>query len=581
MIRIRITESSALFGWCVAAAAAGLLFAPVTAQAAGLFLSPPSGVYEVDDVFSVRVMLDPGEFSVNAAEGEIVIPDGVTVEQISTDRSVFTIWTEQPSFDGSDRRIFFSGGRTAPVSGNSQELFTLRLRSLETGVRQVRLASGAVMAADGAGTNVISTLASGTYTFVVPPEERDPEPEYVAPAGAPPEPRITSSTHPDEDMWYQADTVRFSWDLPEDVYEVRAELNQRSAAVPQEIREGALRSMTFEDVVDGVWYFHLQVRNSAGWSELSSRRVQVDSTAPDRFTIVEYDRDDRTDPVITLALDAHDAVSGIDRFSFFIDGVYDEAFSGSKHEVSIGPLPPGVHTLVARAYNRSGLSRVESLVVEVRPLETPRFTEIPDIVHSGSIFALRGETFPDATVVISLQRRGEEAERHTVQAGSTGMFTFIAPRRLDDGIYSVQVKATDERGAESQFSDPVTVAVQQPGIVRIGSLAVNALSVVVSLVAISVLFIFTVTWSHHKWSVFRRRLNKEIQEAEEEVHSAFETIRRKAAEQIDLLRKAEKMRKLTDEEKAIKSYLESDLDRLESGVEKEVHDIEEEMRRGR
>ncbi len=556
------------------------LFAlPYGADAAELFLTPPSGVFETGETVTIDVMLDPGEHSVNAAEGEVVIPDGMEVRAIHTEGSVFTLWTEEPSL--SNGRVFFAGGRSGEISGNAEPLFTLEVSTALRDVLQVRMASGAVLAADGAGTNVISALTSGTYTFISAPEEREPEAEFVASPGAPDAPHIESATHPSEDDWYQDSDPSFSWSISDDVEEVRAELNQRPSAVPQEIQRSATDSLSFDDVLDGEWYFHLQLRNESGWSDISSRRVRIDTTPPERFTIDKRSRGDRTDPMASFDIDVSDAVSGMRGIEFFIDGVYEEVVSGAVNEATIGPLPPGVHTLIARAVNNAGVRRTETLTVEVDPIERPRFTEIPSIVHSGSIFALRGEALPDSTVVISLERRGEEAELFETRAESDGSFIFVAPRKPEDGIYTVRAKAVDERGAQSEYSDSETVAVEAPGIIRIGSLVIDTLAVVISLAALIGLSVFGVYWSRHKWIIFRKRLDKEIYEAEEEVHEAFSELKEKAAHQLSLLRNAQKQRELTEEEKAIMEDLKISLTDIEERVEKEVHDIEEELDRYR
>ena len=545
------------------------------AEAADLFFSPPSGVYEVGDEVLVRVMINPKEHSVNAAEGEILIPQGMEVKRISTERSVFSIWTEEPNLSERGDKIFFSGGRASPISLNSEELFSITLVSSVPEIQRLRIDSGAIMAADGAGTNVISNLVSGVYTFVVSPEESEPEPEYLAPPGSPDKPVIHSSTHSEEENWYSEGDISFFWDIPEDAIEVRAELNQRSSSIPNEIREDIVGEMRFEGTVDGVWYFHLQIRNEKGWSPVATRRVQIDSTPPEIFWVNKVRREDLTNPNIELTLQAEDSVSGIDIFYVFLNGVYNETFEGSSKEITAGPFPPGSHSVLIRAQDRAGNSRTESLSVEVEPIEGVVFTEVPNVIHSGSIMALRGKALPNSTVVVSVQMRGEESEEYKVKADNEGFFTFVAPKKPSDGIYTIKAKNVDERGAQSFYNEGVIVAVQPPGIIRLGTMAVNGLSVFVSLLGIVILLVFILYWGRHRWMMFRRRLSKEIREAEEEVHQTFENLRSKRHYQLSLLKEAEKRRGLTEEEIKIKEQIQEDIDSLGVSAEKEVHDIKE------
>lgn len=553
----------------------GFFALPALTNAADLFFTPPSGVYEVGDEVLVKVMLNPKEYSVNAAEGEILIPQGLEVKTVSTERSVFSIWTEEPNLSVQGDKIFFSGGRASPISGNSEELFSVVLVSSVPEIQRLRIDSGAIMAADGAGTNVISGLISGVYTFVVSPEESEPEPEYLASPGSPEKPDVHSLTHPEEEDWYSEGDVSFSWDLPQDVMEIRVELNQRAYSIPNDIRMDAVGEIEFKDTVDGVWYFHLQTRNEEGWSPVSTRKVQIDSTPPETFWVNKLERKDFTDPNIELNLQAEDAVSGIDEFYVFVNGIYEESFDGSLREIVAGPLPPGIHSVLIRAKDKAGNSRTESLSVEVGPIEGVVFTEVPNIIHSGSIMALRGKGLPNAFVILSVQIKGEEPEAYKVETDSDGHFTFVAPEKPSDGLYTVKAKSVDERGAESLYNDEVTIAVQPPGVVRLGAMAVDGLSVLISLLAMIVLLIVAVYWGRHKWTMFRRSLNKEIREAEEEVHVTFENLRQKRQYQISLLNEAEKKRDLTEEEIKIKEQIQEDIDSLGVSAEKEVHDIKE------
>ena len=550
-----------------------LFLFPFLVNGAELFITPPSGVFEVQESVYVKVMLSPGLYSVNAAEGEILIPQGVVVESISTENSIFSLWTEPPKFDLNKGSIFFSGGVASPVFGNSEELFSIKLRSSSSGIKRLRIDSGAVMAADGEGTNIISGLVSSVYTFVVSPEEIDPDPEYIAPQGAPEKPVTESSTHPDEDSWYSEGKAVFSWTLPKNSIEIRAELNQRRASIPNDVRKDAVGTIEFEDIVDGVWYFHLQIRNEKGWSEISTRKIQIDSTPPEKFIVNETKRSDMTDPNIIVSPKAEDAVSGIDKFQVIVNGIYEEVFSGQSETITVGPLPPGSHSVLIRAQDKAGNSRTESLLVQIEPIEGAVFTEFSDVIHSGSIMAFRGKAIPNARIVVSLQLRGEEPELFDTRSDSDGFFTFIFPKKPSDGIYKVKAKVIDNRGAESFFGDEIVIAVQPPGVIRLGALMINSLSILIPLLAMVLLLIFFLSWGRHRWKLFRHRLNKEIREAEEEVHGTFEDLRKKRHYLLSILKEAENKRSLTEVETMIKEKIQEDIDDLGVSAEKEVHDI--------
>jgi hypothetical protein len=552
-----------------------LFFFPFITSGSELLITPPSGVFEVGDNVTVRVMLNPVEYSVNAAEGEILVPQGLTIEEISTENSVFNIWTEEPNLKQEEGIIFFSGGRATPVSNNSEELFSITFKSSKAEIQRLRIASGAVMVADGTGNNVISNIISGVYTFVNSPTETEPQPEYFAPQGSPEKVEISSLTHPDEDTWYSSNEVIFSWVLPEDAVEIKTDLNQQNFTIPSELSEVATNSKVYKDVVDGVWFFHLQIKNEKGWGSVSTKKVQIDTNSPERFWIKKSDRQDLTDPRIKFKVEAEDSVSGVENFHVLVGNIYEEIFSGSLEKIEVGPLSPGSHTLLIRAQDRAGNIRTESFLVQVDPIKAPVFTEVPSVIHSGSIMALKGESLPDSEILVSLEMKGEEPEVYSVRSDKEGIFVFVAPKKPLDGIYKVSAKVIDERGAESLYNEGVAVAVQPPGFIRVGGLMINSLSVLIPLLALVAFLVFVLSWGRHRWKIFRYRLNKEIKEAEEEVHETFENLRKKNSYQLSLLKDAEKRRKLTEEELKIKEQLKETIEDLGATAEKEVHDIKE------
>ena len=60
-------------------------------------------------------------------------------------------------------------------------------------------------------------------------------------------------------------------------------------------------------------------------------------------------------------------------------------------------------------------------------------------------------------------------------------------------MYELSAQATDEYGALSDVSEVIKIAVQQPGYLRVGSMIVDALSVVIPLIVL-VLFLIVGTW---------------------------------------------------------------------------------------
>ncbi len=552
----------------------GLVAVPVSA--AELYLAPTSGVHQAGREFEVEVRLDPGSYQVNAAEGRLDLGgSGLRVVNVDEQASVFSSWQERPQLKDDDL-VVFTGGTTASFSEDSL-LFTLRLKSEQRGVNRIRFKSGAVMAPDDIGSdNVVSALSGGAYTIEVPPEEREAEPEYIAPDGAPQPPEITSSTHPSDEGWsYRVDGV-LNWELPDEVTEVRGELDRDAGVIPEQDL-GTRESKEFSELEDGEWFFNLQFRNQAGWSEVATFPLRIDTREPERFVVTQKSRDDLTDPRIKLEWEAVDPVSGIDHFLLSSSEMESKILDAEKRQILTDPLPPGEHDINLRVFDRAGNSRTEVVTAVVEPLKSPVFTEYPGVLEVGSVLALRGEAPSGAKAEVALKPRGGEQEVFTTQVDENGEFVFVAPYQLPEDIYTVRARTIDQRGALSDWGESQTVAVRPPGIVRFGNWAVDALSVIISLGALLALSLWGIYYVRHRLILLRQRLDKEVGEAEQAVHDAFELLRQDFDQMKKLLDRAAQKRDLTNTEKQIRDTLGRNLEAMEEEVEKEVKDIEEEL----
>ena len=136
------------------------------AAEASLYVSPERGFYEVGDVFEIKVLADTGDESMNAAEAEITFdPNELSVEDVSTDGSVLSLWPTPPTFSNETGTIRFSGWTNKKYSGDSGLLATIFFRPLRVTLSSARLAAGAILAADGKSSNIIKNMRSGVYTI--------------------------------------------------------------------------------------------------------------------------------------------------------------------------------------------------------------------------------------------------------------------------------------------------------------------------------------------------------------------------------------------------------------------------------
>ncbi len=555
---------------------------PSAARAATLYFSPSSGSYAVSSLIVVNIYVSSADQAMNAASGVISFPtDKLAVESISKSGSIISLWVQEPTFSNTLGSVNFEGIVLNPgFTGASGKILSITFKTKAVGNAPINFFSGSVLANNGKGTNVLTGLYNANFSFGI----MEPgAPEIVTPteiAGAPTAPEISSPTHPDPNKWYAAKEAKFTWNVPKDVTGVRLLAGRIPQAVPTIIYSMPINSKEITDLADGIWYFHVRLQNVQGWGGVSHFRFQIDTEKPDSFDISEIERKDLTDPRAKFVFDASDKTSGIDYYKIQIGNenpqIWKDDGSG-KYETPV--LAPGKYTLIAKAVDKAGNSLANSAEFTVQALWPPEIIEYPRALQSGEILVAKGKTnYPNGGIKIWLQRENEEVRGASVKSDDKGKFIFIAGEKLKDGIYKLWAEAFDERGAKSEPSEKVTIAVEQPAFLRIGSWFVGFLSIIIQLIALALFLVYFAWYWWHKFATMRKRVKKEVREAEEALHKSFYSLKETIHEQIKMLEKTKTKRQLTEEEEKIIKQLKENLDDAEKFVRKEIEDIEKEVR---
>lgn len=104
---------------------------------------------------------------INAVESTITFPnDAIEILSLSTEKSIISLWTHEPTFSNEDGTITFSGGIINKYGFLGKgTLFTLKVRGLKDGSATFVFDNALILAHDGKGTNILETLPSYTYAI--------------------------------------------------------------------------------------------------------------------------------------------------------------------------------------------------------------------------------------------------------------------------------------------------------------------------------------------------------------------------------------------------------------------------------
>lgn len=138
-----------------------VFFAPVSAFAVELSVTPPLGPVHAGDTFTVDVVLNPADTEVNALEGVIAVSSGLEIRSVRTNASVVPLWAEGPRISGNT--VSFAGVIPGGYLGSlgsewvgyrPDVALTLLVTARASGAASVSFKSAQVLANDGSGTEL-------------------------------------------------------------------------------------------------------------------------------------------------------------------------------------------------------------------------------------------------------------------------------------------------------------------------------------------------------------------------------------------------------------------------------------------
>ena len=339
-----------------------LFLFPAATRAATLGISPSSITTNAGGSVTETVFVSSGGQAMNASSGTISFPtDLLQVISVSKTNSILSLWVQDPTFSNTDGTITFSGIVPNPgYTGSYGKIFSIQFRGKKAGVASVifRASLSEVLANDGNGTDILTSTNAATITINAPVPVPISEPAPVPSSSAAPEigllAHITSSTHPDETQWYKLSHAIFDWTNAQGISTVRLGYDKNADGNPSVPYNDPISHKEL-DLADGIWYFHVQEKDTGGWSPVSTYRVQIDTVPPLPFDIkFPNGTTTQSGSAIAVQFATSDDLSGIDHYQISVDGKESTASADEGSRPYALPADSGEHTLLVRAYDKAG-----------------------------------------------------------------------------------------------------------------------------------------------------------------------------------------------------------------------------------
>lgn len=551
---------------------------PHVSFAARISISPSVLNLSPGQTGTFYVTVNSTDQAMNAVSGTLTIPkDLLDVTGVSKTGSIISLWVAEPTFSQSAGTVSFEGVVLNPgYTGASGRVIAVTVRAKGAGSGATSFVSASVLANDGNGTNILTDL--GTASITVSPQTTDENPPVTttqsARGGVPPAVPITSSTHPDPDLWYNLNTATFSWDNPSGITGVNVLADKKATSNPGTSSDGLFETYTYKELEDGVWYVHLRLRNASGWGGISHRRFQVDTTNPENLIIRQPLVQTSDAHSRQFIFEARDSLSGIKEFLVRLDNgpetrVEPQTATGTARTgvYSYPNLSAGNHVLFVKAVDQAGNSTADSLAITVSEIEPPSITEYTDTLSPGELFSVRGSASPKATVKVFLRdKENETVLTETVPVLDTGNFFYVANKTLSSGEYYLSAQTELRDGGKSAETKALSVRVRRNWFMLFSQNSIIILSTIIP--ALALIFLLAFLLEHTLKRV--KRAKKHLRKIEMTTEQAFDLVRDEVRKQIENLEGVSRIRDLTAEEQRLLKHLGSVIDQAEEAVEKEI-----------
>ena len=275
----------------------------------------------------------------------------------------------------------------------------------------------------------------------------------------PPLPEILSPTHSEPDRWYSNNDPRFEWMLPKSVDGVNVLADRKPTTDPGEKSDGWFNHASYQNIKEGVWYFHIKFLTGDEWGSAAHFKFQIDTEKPIQLEINQLDSESYTKG--RFSFNADDKTSGIDHFVIKIDNGEEKIWRDYGDGVfETAALSLGEHKISVKAVDAAGnfIEKSQDFILE--KILPPRIISSRRLFWAGQNFFLRGVTYRNAQVDIWIQRQDQPAEIYNAQSDSRGLFSLEVPDGLPIGNYIIWVKNITENGAHSRSSEKINIVFQ-------------------------------------------------------------------------------------------------------------------------
>lgn len=538
----------------------------VRAEAAVLRMKPSGAEVSVGNIVNIQITVDTAGKVINNAESVVQFPkDLLEVVSIDKKSSIFSLWVEEPSFANNIGQVTFNGGVPNPgFNGSNGNVISIVFRAKKSGTASIMFSNSAVRENDGLGTDILSGKVGSEITILSSQTAQPVTSDFV----------VTSSSHPNQNQWYNKDNVDLSWSLPKNTIAVKTLLGAYKDSEPTVYYDNPITSKSIKNLEDGTWYFHVNYLEGGVWSKTQHYKLQIDTVNPTDLR-VESEKDENGK--VILSMKAGDSLSGVDYYKVVADSdnpINVKSDINGEASVEVPFYRSGEHNIVVSAFDKAGNKVETKITVTTDSVSELMIDSYPAKIKVNESIEISGiAPYPYASLRISLKNSDDVVETYKIKSNSYSKFNFISQPVLSEGKYTLWVDMLKDNEEISLSSGQVTVLAETPLLLQIGSYTIGLMKVLIPAVILLIIFLLTVLYGWYKFFNLYRKVRKESAEAKNVTSKSFKILSKDISDYIARLKKAESKRKLTSEEIEFLLQFKEELSEAEDAITKEVKDI--------
>lgn len=269
---------------------------------AEIFTTPRNGNTIVGATFETPIYINTKGNNINAINVKLRFnPSRLAIVNPSGGKSIFGIWVEPPSYDNVKGTASLVGVIPGGVVTSSGLIATITFKAIAPGDASVTITDySSANLNDGLGSDVKLSFSGSLYSITP-----------KAPEGV----MISSDTHPLQDRWYNNSSPALRWESPVGVTGYSTLLDVNPNSIPTTVINTNTSQASYENIKDGVWYFHVRANVGGVWGNTSHFQIQVDTNPPAKFnSVVSTLKDTSGIKKYLLTFLTTDSLSGVDHY---------------------------------------------------------------------------------------------------------------------------------------------------------------------------------------------------------------------------------------------------------------------------